>query len=102
MQQRSLKPLLSAYLLVNRPCQPNKQNWPQEIIDKYFNIFVHLHTRGKNNTCLQQSAKIILGIDPGTLIMGYSIIECSHKKVHVREMHALQLSSRKITTSACT
>jgi len=50
---------------------------------------------GKNNTCLQQSDKIILGIDPGTLIMGYSIIACKGKKVVLKEMHALKLSSKK-------
>lgn len=46
-------------------------------------------------TSLQQSATIILGIDPGTLIMGYSIIECRQQKVQLQEMHALKLSAKK-------
>ncbi|AHF15988.1 crossover junction endodeoxyribonuclease RuvC [Niabella soli] len=42
----------------------------------------------------QSDDKIILGIDPGTLIMGYSIIECRHNKVQLREMHAVKFSAR--------
>jgi len=43
---------------------------------------------------LQTSAKIILGIDPGTLIMGYSVIECTRQKIQMREMHAIKFSAR--------
>ncbi|WP_245645680.1 crossover junction endodeoxyribonuclease RuvC [Niabella ginsenosidivorans] len=43
---------------------------------------------------MQTTAKIILGIDPGTLIMGYSIIECNRNKVHLHEMHAIKFSTR--------
>lgn len=43
---------------------------------------------------MQRSGKIILGIDPGTLIMGYSVIECTGKKVHLHEMRSLKLNSR--------
>ena len=43
---------------------------------------------------MQKSGKIILGIDPGTLIMGYSIIECKGNNVHLHEMQSLKLHSR--------
>lgn len=43
---------------------------------------------------MQKAAKIILGIDPGTLIMGYSIIECRGNKIHLHEMRSLKLHSR--------
>lgn len=41
------------------------------------------------------SAKIILGIDPGTLLMGYSIIQITRGKIVMKEMHALKLSGKK-------
>jgi crossover junction endodeoxyribonuclease RuvC len=44
---------------------------------------------------LQKTAKIILGIDPGTLLMGYSIIEIHNKKMIMREMQTLRLSAKK-------
>lgn len=43
---------------------------------------------------MQNPAKIILGIDPGTLIMGYGIIEINGSGVKMKTMHALKLSSR--------
>lgn len=42
---------------------------------------------------MQKKAKIILGIDPGTLVMGYSIIECT-AKVQVHEMQSMKLSCK--------
>ncbi len=39
--------------------------------------------------------KIILGVDPGTLIMGYGIIEISGTEVRMREMEVLKLSRKK-------
>jgi len=44
---------------------------------------------------LQKSAKIILGIDPGTLIMGYGIIEVNGNGVKMKMMQVLKLSSQK-------
>ena len=44
---------------------------------------------------MQKSAKIILGIDPGTLLMGYGIIEVNGSEVKMKVMHALRLSSHK-------
>jgi crossover junction endodeoxyribonuclease RuvC len=44
---------------------------------------------------LQKSAKIILGIDPGTLLMGYSVIRVYQGKITLQEMQALKLSGKK-------
>ena len=44
---------------------------------------------------MQKSAKIILGIDPGTLLMGYGIIEINGNGVKMKTMHVLKLSSQK-------
>jgi crossover junction endodeoxyribonuclease RuvC len=44
---------------------------------------------------LQNSPKIILGIDPGTLMMGYSIIAASPRQINVLEMNVLRLSNKK-------
>lgn len=43
---------------------------------------------------MQKPTKIILGIDPGTLLMGYGIIEISGGKIRMREMQTLRLSGR--------
>ncbi len=43
---------------------------------------------------MQKHPKIILGIDPGTLMMGYGIIEISQARLTMREMHTLKLSPR--------
>ncbi len=44
---------------------------------------------------MQKHGKIILGIDPGTLIMGYGIIEVNGTVVKMKEMQALRLSGKK-------
>jgi len=44
---------------------------------------------------LQKAAKIILGIDPGTLLMGYGIIEISGSLMKMKEMSVLKLSGKK-------
>ena len=44
--------------------------------------------------CVKQST-IILGIDPGTLIMGYAIIEVSGQSIHLLKMDAIKLASEK-------
>ena len=40
-----------------------------------------------------QKPVIILGIDPGTLVMGYSIVEACHNRFSVKEMDVLKLAS---------
>ena len=44
---------------------------------------------------MQNPAKIILGIDPGTLLMGYSIIEIRNGKMTMKEMETLRLAAKK-------
>jgi crossover junction endodeoxyribonuclease RuvC len=44
---------------------------------------------------LQTPDKIILGIDPGTLIMGYGLISVTGKKAAIIEMGALKLGHKK-------
>jgi crossover junction endodeoxyribonuclease RuvC len=44
---------------------------------------------------LQKAAKIILGIDPGTLLMGYGIIEVKGTTMMMKDMNVLKLSSKK-------
>lgn len=44
---------------------------------------------------MQQPSKIILGVDPGTLIMGYSIISVQGRAAKLIEMDVLKLSARK-------
>ena len=43
---------------------------------------------------MQKASKIILGIDPGTLIMGYGLIRVNGTSIELLEMGALKLSSR--------
>lgn len=44
---------------------------------------------------MQKSAKIILGIDPGTLLMGYGIIEVNENGVKMKMMQVLKLPAKK-------
>jgi crossover junction endodeoxyribonuclease RuvC len=44
---------------------------------------------------LQKPEKIILGIDPGTLITGYGIIACNGSHFELREMGVLKQSGKK-------
>lgn len=44
---------------------------------------------------MQKPSKIILGVDPGTLLMGYGIIEITANVIFIKEMSVLKLSSKK-------
>ncbi|MBE7173819.1 MAG: crossover junction endodeoxyribonuclease RuvC [Williamsia sp.] len=44
---------------------------------------------------MEKPSKIILGIDPGTVIMGYGIIRVQHDKVSLLRMSVLKLSSKQ-------
>ena len=44
---------------------------------------------------MQKPSKIILGIDPGTLMMGYSVIEVCGNLITLKEMNVLKLSPKK-------
>ena len=43
---------------------------------------------------MQKASKIILGIDPGTIIMGYGLIEIRGTAIHLLEMNVLRLSPK--------
>ena len=60
-----------------------------------FFLYSVLNNSVKIHPRLQKTAKIILGIDPGTLIMGYGIIEVTGENVRLKMMHVLKLSSQK-------
>lgn len=44
---------------------------------------------------MQTASKIILGVDPGTLLMGYGIIEINNSVICIKEMSVLKLSGKK-------
>ena len=44
---------------------------------------------------MQKPFKIILGIDPGTLMMGYGIIEVCSNQIRLKEMNVLKLPAKK-------
>jgi crossover junction endodeoxyribonuclease RuvC len=44
---------------------------------------------------LQKPSKIILGIDPGTILMGYGIIEICNNVIILKEMDVLKLPVKK-------
>lgn len=43
---------------------------------------------------MQSTAKIILGIDPGTLLLGYGLIAVNHKEARLIDMNVLKMSSK--------
>ena len=49
---------------------------------------------GKNKLPLDKKAKIILGIDPGTLVMGFGVIKVTSGNVSLIVMDVLKLSSK--------
>ena len=49
----------------------------------------------KNNLQLHKKSKIILGIDPGTLVMGFGVIKVSGNNITLIIMDVLKLSSKK-------
>ena len=44
---------------------------------------------------MQKPSKIILGVDPGSLLMGYGIIEVCNNVISLREMNVLKLPLKK-------
>lgn len=51
----------------------------------------------KNKLQLHKTSKIILGIDPGTLVMGFGIIEVSSSGMTLINMDVLKISAKKDT-----
>ena len=44
---------------------------------------------------MAQKSKIILGIDPGTVIMGYGILSVTGKQIKMLEMNVIKLNGKK-------
>lgn len=44
---------------------------------------------------MHNNSQIILGIDPGTLVMGYGVIAVKDRAIELLEMNAVKLSARK-------
>ena len=49
----------------------------------------------KITSVLEKPSKIILGIDPGTIVMGYGIIEITNNKISLLHMNVLKLNAKK-------
>jgi len=86
---------LTLYLVKNGIGNPYKQNRSQEILDEDFDTFAGSHKTCKNTVRLQKPAKIILGIDPGMLVMGHGIIAVNGSSMQLVEMSVLKLSGKK-------
>ena len=80
-------------LLEDGKQESNEEKRAQNPIDCGFDSFVSDHC-GKNSHLLQKPLTI-LGIDPGTLIMGYSVIEICGGVITIREMDVLKLAATK-------
>jgi len=59
-----------------------------QCVEPYFGTFVQIHL-------LQNSPRIILGIDPGTLVMGYGLISIHKSNISLVEMGVLQLAKKQ-------
>ncbi|MBK8088402.1 MAG: crossover junction endodeoxyribonuclease RuvC [Chitinophagaceae bacterium] len=85
-----------SYLVVQRNTDPQKEDRSQKVINKDFEIPAQFQLIWPKLTCtLQTSAKIILGIDPGTVIMGYGLISIKQNKVQLIDMDVLKLTKHK-------
>ncbi len=73
-------------LCINKPIGCHKDKYPQQNIIGflYFCGLIHLQKVANN--------RIILGIDPGTNIMGYGIIEVLGKKINLLSLGVLKLN----------
>jgi crossover junction endodeoxyribonuclease RuvC len=92
MVQRASPVVLAGHLPVNKPGKQQEYQRPDHIVDYYFDIFVH------GNVILLFNAmqsRIILGIDPGTVVMGYGLIQCAGDRLSLIEMGVLRLSARE-------
>ena len=85
-----------ANLPVKAPGYKYKQERTQKIVEEYFDIFVHRVpiNPGAQFPGLQSKSKIILGIDPGTVVMGYSVIVVEGNGLRVLEVDAVRFNPK--------
>ena len=87
---------LLLHLAVNGIKQNAKHQWSDHIVEDYFDIFVsgqQTIPQIKSYPLHLKPSKIILGIDPGTIMMGYSIIQTGPQLV-MKEMDVLKLNPK--------
>ncbi len=87
---------LTGNLLIQAVTKHHEEHGTQQVVDDYFDTFVQLtnFNSGKNSLALQNKPKIILGIDPGTVIMGFGLITVEQKNMQLLEMGILKLSTK--------
>jgi len=86
---------LMSQLNIDGPAQPDEERRTQQVVDEYFDTFVQRHQLSlKISLPLLQSPKIILGIDPGTVIMGYGIISVKGREIKLVRMDVLKLGRK--------
>ncbi len=84
---------LFLHLHINAPEQECRNKGAQQVIESYFGIFVQSKPlKLPAASSLQDSTQVILGIDPGTIVMGYGLIAINKSNVSLVEMGILQLS----------
>jgi crossover junction endodeoxyribonuclease RuvC len=81
---------LFQYLFVYGPQQQHAYGAAGNIVKPYFGTFVQ-----DDNLLFLKDNQIILGIDPGTLVMGYGLILVSKSNVSLIEMGVLHLAKYK-------
>ena len=87
--------LLLFQLLVQTIYKQYKYQGSEDVIERYFNTFVQaVIYQVKLSVSLQKASKIILGIDPGTIIMGYGLIMVTNNQPKLLEMGVLKLSAK--------
>jgi crossover junction endodeoxyribonuclease RuvC len=86
---------LLPHLPVHRPAQPYKEYRAQEPVEEYFDTFVQGGGPAKINLLLLNTGKIILGVDPGTVVMGYGLLEIRETRVELIRMDAVRLNGKK-------
>jgi crossover junction endodeoxyribonuclease RuvC len=84
-------------LQANKPGKNQENQRSYDVVKYYFYICFQGADQSvsKIGVLLQKPSKIILGIDPGTVVMGYGIVLCSGPRISLVEMGVLKLPTSK-------
>jgi crossover junction endodeoxyribonuclease RuvC len=74
--------------------EPYKDQGTKEVIEEYFDIFVQQLSFLKNTLLLLQTSKIILGVDPGTMVMGYSVVFVEGSRLRMVTMNSVKFARK--------
>lgn len=85
---------LLLYLADHRKRKPDKDERAEEVIEEYFDIFVQQLSFLKNTLLLLQTSKIILGVDPGTMVMGYSVLFIEGNALRMVTMNSVKFARK--------